>query len=160
MKKAFSLIELMIVIVIIGVVYTLVITKLHSVNEEQEKLSLKNLKSYMYKQIKDGNSSKLVCEDDCSVCTLYIDQEKRAEIEELIDDSIEVYRYSYSEGLVQQRFKGCFEFEVARDGISDQYIVAFKDKVYDYSEYFKGVKVYDTLQECVDEKEQLIQEVK
>ncbi len=150
----------MIVIVIIGVVYTLVITKLHNVEDKQEKLSLKNLKSYMYKQIKDGNSSKLVCGDDCSVCTLYIDGVKRADIDELIDDSIEVYRYSYSEGLVQQRFDGCFEFEVARDRVSDQYIVAFKDKVYDYSEYFEGVKIYDTLEEFVDKKEQLIQEVK
>lgn len=160
MKKAFSLIELMIVIVIIGVVYTLVITKLHNVNEAEEKLNLKTLKSYMYKQIKEGKAAQLICEDDCSVCKLFVDGEEIAKIEDLVDDTIEVYRYSYSQGLILQEFEGCFSFEVGRDKVSDQYIVSYKEKVYDFSEYFKDVKIYETLEEFVDQKEQLIQEVR
>jgi hypothetical protein len=150
----------MIVIVIIGVVYTLVITKLHNVNEEEEKLSLKTLKGYMYNQIKEGKYAKLICKDACNKCKLYIDNEEVSEINELIDDTVEVYKYNYSQGLVPQRFEECFRYEVGRDKVSDQYIVAYKDKVYDFSEYFKDVNVYDTLDEFVNEKEKLIQEVR
>ncbi len=150
----------MIVIVIIGVVYTLVITKLDSVNDEKEQLSLKTLKSFMYKQIKEGKSAKLVCKDDCLTCKLYIDDQEIATIDELIDNSIEVYKYSFSQGLIPQQFDGCLVFEMERDRVSDQYIIAYKNKVYDYSEYFDMVKVYDSLQEFVSEKEKLIEEVR
>ncbi len=150
----------MIVIVIIGVVYTLVITKLHSVGDEQEKLNLKTLKSFMIKQMQDGQTAKLICKDDCSTCKLYVDDEEVATIEDIIDDSIEVYRYSYSQGLVPQELSECFVFNVGRDKVSDQYIVAFQEKVYDFTEYFESVKVYDSLEECTSEKEKLIQEVK
>ncbi|MBD3797419.1 MAG: prepilin-type N-terminal cleavage/methylation domain-containing protein [Campylobacterales bacterium] len=160
MRKAFSLIELMIVIVIIGVVYTLVITKLHNVNEEAEQLSLKNLKSFMYKQIQEGTVAKLVCKDECELCKLYVDTQEIAEVENLIDDNIEVYRYNYSQGLIPQEFDGCFVFQVGRDRVSDQYIVVYKEKVYDYSEYFDGVKVYESTSALIDAKEKLIQEVK
>lgn len=160
MRKAFSLIELMIVIVIIGVVYTLVITKLHSVGNQEEKLSLKTLKSYLYKQIKDGEAATLVCEDDCTECKIFVDDQEIATVTDLIDDTIEVYRYSYSEGLQQEQMRNCFAFEVAKDGVSDQYIVSYKDKVYDFSEYFEGVKLYDTLDDVVRYKEKLNQEVR
>ncbi|MFT7860350.1 MAG: prepilin-type N-terminal cleavage/methylation domain-containing protein [Sulfurimonas sp.] len=159
MKKAFSLIELMIVIVIIGVVYTLVITKLHNANDEAEKLSLKTLKSYLYKQIKDGNNAKMFCDQECQVCTVYVDGDKVAELEGFVDNSIEVYRYNYLQGLIPQEFRGCFTFEIGRNSISDQFIVAYHDKVYDFSEYFEGVKVYNSLEDLVAAKEQMIHEV-
>ncbi len=44
MKKAFSLIELLIVIVIIGVVYTLAIGQFQKIGEESSNITLENLK--------------------------------------------------------------------------------------------------------------------
>ena len=160
MKKAFSLIELMIVIVIIGVVYTLVITKLHDVNEEKKKLSLQTLKSFMYKQIHDAQDATLICKDDCLTCKLYIDKKEVSTIENLIDASIEVYKYTYSQALVPQNLQECFVFHVNRNRVSDQYIIVFQEKVYDFTEYFQDVKVYNSLTDFTNEKEKLIQEVK
>ena len=150
----------MIVIVIIGVVYALVITKLENSTGEQEKVSLKTLKSFMLKQIKDQKSAKLVCKDDCTTCKLFVDGQEVSTLEDLIDDSIEVYRYNYSQGLIPQELQECFVFNVGRDRVSDQLIVVFNGKVYDFTQYFKDVQVYDSLNEFISEKEQLIQEVR
>jgi len=47
LKKAFTLIELMIVIVIMGVVYTLVIGNFKKVGDKGENFSLNNRKEYL-----------------------------------------------------------------------------------------------------------------
>jgi hypothetical protein len=38
-------------------------------------------------------------------------------------------------------------------------IVAYKGKAYDYTEYFEATKIYESLEELVDAKEQKFQEV-
>ena len=171
MKKAFSLIELMIVIVIIGVVYSLVISKLHKVSEEKMKPSLSNLKEYLI-SLRDAEdeSVKLLCLDDCSECTIYKDGEKSQEIKEFIDDGIETYRYDNLQGAI--RIKNdvffdeeniqkevCFSFGIDKNSVPDQEIVLYKGKAYDYSAYFEKTQVYDYLQEAVEARQKIMEEV-
>ena len=171
MKKAFSLIELMIVIVIIGVVYTLAITKLQTVGEQKMTLSFSNLKEYLRSFIKDeAASARLLCLDDCSECSVYVDGEKVKTIESFFDERVETYRYDVLEGVINKKQavffneedvqeSVCFSFKVYKNSVAEQVIVSYKDKVYDYASYFQTTPVYDSLKEFAEYKQNLAQEV-
>ena len=97
MKKAFSLIELMIVIVIMGVIYTLSVTSFNQKSEELSKVTLLNLKEFMQNQKYEKNV-KLLCLDDCKSCDVYVDGVKSKTIEDFLDESVRVYRYEFLSG--------------------------------------------------------------
>jgi len=158
-KRGFSLIELMIVIVIIGVVYSLVISKIKAPKESPPQPSFENLKSYLLFFSKDHKSVKLLCENECDKCAIYSDNKKLSDLKSFFDSSVEFYRYDYFLGDVALSRQNCFEFSVDGDGVSDQVIIRYKDRVYDYTLYFAEVKVYDSLQELNDAKEKLISDI-
>lgn len=160
----------MIVIVIIGVVYTLAITQLKDFSAEEVKPSLKTLKEYLVSLVGEGESAQMLCLDDCSECTIYVDGEKTVEIENFFDAEITLYRYDFLQGVVEQQeavyFNEdgvqehvCFSFEVDRDGVSDQVIALYKEKVYDFTPYFTPTQLYKSLDDLVDAKEKKAQEV-
>ena len=162
----------MIVIVIIGVIYTLAIGKLDGVAEEKMKPSFTNLKEYLQTFIKDdAQYARLLCLDDCSSCDIYVDDTKIQSVEHFLDDSLEVYRYDFLQGAVRKKEEVffneegvqesvCFSFSVDKSGVADQVIVLYKEKAYDYTHFFEPTEVYDNLEELVDTKESLAQEVK
>ncbi|WP_415396559.1 prepilin-type N-terminal cleavage/methylation domain-containing protein [Sulfurimonas sp. CS5] len=169
MKKAFSLIELMIVIVIIGVVYTLSINKFQKIGEEPANISLKGLKEYLQK-FPHSNNVKLLCLDDCSSCDVFADNEKQASLNDFLDKSVKIYRYDFSYGILKQKKEVyfnkdnvekdlCFSYTVDKKGVGEQVFVEFKGLVYDFSNYLAPVSVYTSLQEAIDAKEKLTQEV-
>lgn len=160
----------MIVIVIIGVVYTLVITKLQSVDEEKMTPSLSNLKEYLISLNKDRQSVRLLCLDDCSSCGVYTNGVKTGDVESFFDDSVEVYRYDFLQGAIREKEavffneedvqeSVCFSFGVDKNLVADQVIVVYKNKAYDYSSYFTQTPVYDYLEEAIDARQDLAQKV-
>ena len=172
MKRAFSLIELLIVIVIVGVVYTLAVSKLQSVGEEKLSPSLLTLKEYLSTFFKeDVHQVKLVCLDECSECLVLVDGREHTKMDAFFDESIEVYRFDPLYGAVEIE-KGVyfneddvqedlyFSFSLSSKKVAQQMIVVYKEKAYDYTNYFEPTKVYDSLSELIDAKEQEFQEVK
>jgi len=160
----------MIVIVIVGVVYTLAVTKLQSVGEKKVQPSLAHLKEYLLSLNTEAQSVRLLCLDDCSHCDVYADGNKIRTLDGFIDDTIESYAFEYLQGAVQKNESAffneenvqesvCFSFRVARNGVSDQKIVLYKERAYDYTNYFEPTVVYDSLEEAVAAKENLNQEV-
>ena len=101
MKKAFSLVELMIVVMIIGVVYTLVINKFQKVGEESTHVSLKSLKEYLQK-FPHSQNVKLLCLEDRPSCDILVDGKKQATLNDFLDKSVKVYRYDFSYGALEQ----------------------------------------------------------
>ncbi len=160
MKKAFSLIELLIVIVIIGVVYTLSVGSFKKVKDESKKLSLQNLKIYL-QNIPHDRSVELLCLDDCFSCDVLVDGKKLNEIDDFLDKSVRVYRYDFSYGIVELEKDNdiCFSFSVDKKGIGEQVFVEFKEKVYDFSTYLSPTPVYDSISDAIDAKESLVREV-
>ena len=166
MKSAFSLIELMIVVVIIGVVYILAVHNLQNVKDPITELTLRNLKEYLH-SFPHKRSVELLCLDDCSSCDVLIDGEKDpniTSIDNFIDDSIKVYRYDFHLGLQEQdkiiyfneeniEENVCFSLSVDKKGVSEQVAVKFKDNVYDYSTYLTPTPVYHSLEELVNTKD-------
>ncbi len=177
-RRAFSLIELMIVIMIIGVVYTLAITKFQTIKEGGTEVSLVNLKRYLLsvpKQvgIDDFENVRFLCLDDCKSCDVFVDNQKVSQdgsFDGFIDSSIRTYRYDFTQGMLEAEPKVffnienieesvCFSYEISRNGVGDQVLIEYKDKVYDYSSYLDESTVYSSLSDVSDMKEDKIQEV-
>ncbi|WP_373003682.1 prepilin-type N-terminal cleavage/methylation domain-containing protein [Sulfurimonas sp.] len=160
MKKAFSLIELIIVILIIGIVYTISVGNFEKVKDETEKLTLENLKEYL-QGLPHEKSAELLCLYDCSKCKVLVDGEKFKELDDFLDKSVRSYRYDFSYGMVEVEKDDdvCFSYSVDKKGIGQQVIVEYKDLFYDFSTYLSPVGVYNSLQEATDAKVQLSQEV-
>ena len=172
MKKAFTLIELLIVVIIMGVVYTLAVNSFQDLKDGKIKINLKNLKQYM-QNIKHKDSVELICLDGCSTCRVYVDGELHEDVSsfnEFLNDSVEVYRYDFLLGFVEQSKKiyfnkrnvekdVCFSLHVDKKAVSDQIVVVFKDKVYDFTSYFDDVNVYSSLDELSDKKAKEVQEI-
>ena len=172
-RYAFTLIELLIVIVIIGVVYTLAITSFKKVSEKSTQVSLVNLRAYL-QSLEHEKSVKFLCLDDCSSCDILIDgkvdEKLKGSFDNFIDSSIKVYRYDSYQGVTQiineVYFNSedieedvCFSYTVDTKGVGDQVFVEFNKKVYDYSSYFGKTPVFDSVEELVDAKEGLVSEV-
>lgn len=169
MRKAFSLIELMIVIVIIGVVYTLASTKFQTIGEESTHVSLENLKIYLQK-FPHTKDVRLLCLEDCSSCDIFVDGKKQATINDFLDKSVKVYRYDFSYGAMEQTKEVyfnkdnvekyvCFSYTVDKQGVGEQVFIEFKGIVYDFSNYLAPIGIYSSLQKAVDAKKEVIQEV-
>ena len=169
-KKAFSLIELLIVIMIIGIVYTLVVGNFNKVAEEKEKLTLENLKEYL-SSMKYEDEVKLLCLDDCSTCDILLDGEKSETVEDFLDENIRVYKYDslygYSEIEQEVYFNTedieedvCFSYALDKAGVGSQILLEYKEKFYDYSSYFTKTKVYNSIGEAREAKEDLMREVR
>lgn len=160
MKRAFSLIELLIVIVIIGVVYTISIGNFEKVKDKSETLTLKNLKEYL-QSLPYKKSAELLCLDDCSKCEVLVDNEKFKVLDDFLDNSVRSYRYDFSYSMVEVEKDNdvCFSYTVDKKGVGQQVIVEYKELFYDFTSYLSPVNVYNSLQEATDAKEKLIQEV-
>ena len=171
--KAFSLIELLIVVLIVGLVYKLSLSNFQRVKEGDTKPTLLTLKQDLW-SLPKKKKAELICLDDCTRCTLYIDGEADAnaskKYEEFLDEKVEVYRYDQNYGLVELKdrifFNSegkdeqiCFSLSVDNKGVSEQIMVEYKDKYYDFSPYFTDTQVYRSASELEDIKEHLAQEV-
>jgi prepilin-type N-terminal cleavage/methylation domain-containing protein len=172
-KKAFSLIELLIVVVIIGVIYTLAVTGIKQTANVEEKVTLKNLKGYL-KSLPYQKSVRFLCLDDCSSCDIYIDGNLSKEFDgvfdDFLDDSVKTYRYDKQTGMQDVEYdvyfnienieeSVCFSYEVDSKGVGEQVYVEYQDKIYDYTTYLKDSVVYDSISEALEVKENLYQEV-
>ncbi len=171
MRKAFSLIELLIVILIIGVVYTMAIGNFQKLKEEETVVTMQTLKEYLQK-IPHEKEVKLLCLNECFNCSIFVDDEKiesQTPFEDILDSSVNVYRYDPLLGVMEQtqdiyfndediEESVCFSFSVDKKGVGDQVLVELKESVYDFSTYFKKTPKYSSLEEAIEAKENLLQE--
>ncbi len=171
LRKGFSLIELLIVILIIGIIYTLAIGNFQRLQEGETKLSLQNLKTYLMR-FPHEQSVRLLCLERCSKCDIFVDGElnTEAEVESFLDESVQTYRYEYSLGAIKEpqttyfnsedvEEEVCFSYTIDKKGVGEQVLVEFQNNVYDLSTYFTPTPKYNSLEEAVSEKDRVIEEV-
>ena len=162
-KKAFTLIELIIVVIIMGVVYNLAIVNITKANDTKQKLTLRTLKEYLAK-IPHHEYSELVCLDDCSICKIVVDGNVTDEIKNIVDENVQMYRYDDRDGPVKVEpriyFNSedveqhvCFDYKMFRNGVGDQIFVENREKYYDFTRYFEKTTVYETMEDLVDARD-------
>ncbi len=170
-KKAFTLIELLLVVVIIGVIYGLVINSMQRINDKEATLSFETLPSFletMYQQ----NSVAFVCIDNCKECALYVDDEKVKEIDSFMEDErvLHFWRFDANLGTQELRFTPvfdeddrefdvCFRYEIFKDGSSSEMIIETQKQSYDYRGLSQQVTRFSSLQALEESRQNELQEV-
>ncbi|WP_345992169.1 type II secretion system protein [Sulfurimonas sp. HSL-1716] len=168
-RGAFTLVELMIVVLIIGIVYTLVIVNFKTKESDEKPLSLEKLKSYL-QHFHFKSQVRLLCLDECNECEVIVDGNETARLKHFVDKSIEMYRYDPLRGMVlldesyydkeQERHHVCFSYTMYKNGVGDQIAAVYKNQAYDFTPYLETVKVYESINELQSAKEEKIEELK
>lgn len=162
-KKAFTLFELIIVMTIIGVIYTLLIQNFTFNDDIEDTVSIKTIPDFLRKKYGQNQSTvKLRCLDECSTCKIFEDDKEEDLSIELFEKRANVNAYTLIKNeLVQIEFrdyfideydskKVCFEYTLYPNGSSDKIILEYKDKVYLFDNYKKKTKVFDRVNDASD----------
>lgn len=171
-KKSFTLIELVIVIVLISTVYLLMFSNTPFLSKTQkEKFSLVKTKEFLIKNFEFKDEVSLLCVEKNLDCFVRIDGiiNEEVKIKNIFSIAPEVYEYNNSQERVYfgsvsiNNFDTdvIFEFKINSDYKFKEYIVdTLEDRVYVFNSIFQEAKVYNSLNEAFEVFEKNILEVK
>jgi len=143
-KKAFTLFELIIVIVIMGVVYALVLQKFK--NKSVEYSSFAHLRETLLKLNEDQLPITLECfGDKCKKCTI-----NKQEIEySFFNDKPTIYYFDYDGHFLTKEYEydKCFEFKIYKNKSSSKLFVE-KDGQFYLFYPIEETEVYDNFDDA------------
>jgi hypothetical protein len=159
----------MIVVMIMGVVYTLSVNGLQRSASGTANLTLLNLKEYML-SLEHTKSVKILCLNECESCDILVDGAKHETLEKFLDKSVKTYRYEFLQGVHEVSYAlefnaedveedVCFSYSIDKQGVGEQVLIEYKNAVYDFTPFFTSTVKYASMQEAMDAKEKLIQKV-
>ncbi len=156
---------------IMGLVYKFALNSLERASKKSTNTlpTLQHLKSYLV-QIPFEKEALFVCVDDCLKCFVRVDRQKTIQTEPIFEESPRIYRYDAQTGTEEiepppffdsegVEHDTCFSYRFFKNGVGEQLVVEYKNKVFDLSEYFEETKVYDSLEAFKEAKESLLQKV-
>ena len=169
MKKGFTLLELMLVIVLIGIVYGSVINVFERYKEKAIDVSLMSLEKYM-QSFSHNNHVSLVCIKRCEECLLFVNEKFNQNVTPFIEKDVELYRYDKDAGVKKlemmpyfrsegQEEDVCFRYDIHPDGSRTEMIVKNKKEVYTFPSYFGSVKKYESLDEAIEQQSEAARKV-
>lgn len=161
-KKAFTLFELMIVVMIIGIVYALVLGRMDP-KQHMKILKLDSLRETLTQKHKEGQKFELVLYDNCKKSALFINEELQEELKIEIKpemfENLTVYKsdpfgherkIDFQPVIIEEKLHPvCFRYTVFPNGSSSNYIVMQKNKYYIFPPYFEDINVTETLEEAL-----------
>ena len=170
-KKAFTLIELLLVVVIIGVIYGLVINSMKKITNREDSLDFKSLPSFI-KTFHHQNHVAFVCTDNCKTCALYVNGEKVKAVDAFMakERVLRFWRFDADQGTQELRFTPifdeddrefdvCFRYDIFEDGSSTEMIIETQKESYDYRGLFHPVTAYPSLLSLEENRQKEIQKV-
>ncbi|MBE0499617.1 MAG: type II secretion system protein [Campylobacterales bacterium] len=170
MKGAFSLIELMLVVVIIGIVYALALSSFKPPEKQgMELFTLYTLPDYLRENFALADA-KIVCFEPCGKCNLMVNGAWQEEEIELFDSSnVKSYMLDLEGFALEKEFaphdrenaykKACFVLHKRPNG-SIESIVLEKDKKFIYYKAgYEEAKEYETLAALQSEYKKIVYEI-
>ncbi len=171
-KKAFTLIELVIVIVIVSATYFLVFsTNSFNTQTNNKKISLENLKDKLLTTYDFSESLEFICIDDSFDCYVKVDgvlQEKEI-LNSFFSEKPEVYEYESRQTLKQfdeirindVDYDVVFKFSINNDFKTNEFIlVTLENKVYIFNSIYDKPSTYESLSDAFEVFNKNIVEVK
>lgn len=162
-KKAFTLIELVLVIILISIVYYLSFSNLTSSREVKYKVNIENIKEFMLKNFKYEKELAFVCiEDDAKDCYIFIDKNinKDIKIENFFKDIPDIYNYDKDLSkyvftkirLDEIEFEPFFEFIINSDKKHKDIIVDTLDsRVYLLNSISRKIEKFENTNDIVEQ---------
>ncbi len=169
MKKGFTLLELMLVVLLMGIVYGLVINVFDRYKEKAIDVTLMSFESYM-QSFYHNNHVSLICIKQCSECLLFIDEKFNQNITPFVTKDTEIYRHDKDTGVRKLGFSPyfpsegqeeevCFKYDIHPDGSRTEMIVTEGKEVYDFPSYFGSVQKYASLNEAIEQRNEAARKV-
>lgn len=160
-KKAFTLIELIIVILIITVSYALIFSNnSFSLKVDEKKLNLFNLKDYLIENFSFEKEISFLCIEEDFRCFIKIDGKlhKDFEVKNFFKEKPEVYTYTKYETRVDFKelrvdnfnYDVIFELKIDSDFKINEFILDTKEEVYVFNSIFTKPKVFNSLNESLE----------
>jgi prepilin-type N-terminal cleavage/methylation domain-containing protein len=144
MRTGFTLIELMLVVVIIGLIYTLAIMGMRGLGQSEGQISLMGLPTFLAKNY-PHQAVSVVCMNDCSHCEIVVNNDVNMTFEGLFNQPPEVYvpdhRYGTLKIAFASRFDAnrqeipvCYRYDQNAEGFGDRQIIKDDEHIV----YFPG----------------------
>ncbi|WP_321314837.1 prepilin-type N-terminal cleavage/methylation domain-containing protein [Halarcobacter sp.] len=161
-KKGFTLIELIIVILLISIVSLILIPNFNFNQEKKYKLELKNVKEFMLNNFQFENKLELECiEKDGLNCYIFVDGIMKEDIiiKNLFNQVPKVYNFDkelsdYKFGKIKvdnYEYEPFFELKINRDKKHKNIVLdTYEDKVYLFSSISKKIKLFKNTNEVLD----------
>ncbi|WP_320033504.1 prepilin-type N-terminal cleavage/methylation domain-containing protein [Halarcobacter sp.] len=161
-KKGFTLIELIIVILLISIVSLILIPNFNFNQEKKYKLEIKNIKEFMLNNFEFENKLALECiEKDELDCYIFVDGVMQEDIiiKNLFNQVPKVYNFDRE--LSDYRFRKIkfdnheyepfFELKINSDNKHKNIVLdTYEDKVYLFSAISKKAKIFKNTNEVLD----------
>lgn len=168
--RGFTLIELMVVVLIVGLVYGLAIQGIERTSDVSKELSLKTLVEFMQAK-QHGNDLSLICTDRCKSCTLFADGAAVADIPPFLERRASFYRFNYYTGSEPLEWpplydeegreqEVCFRYDLYRDGSRSEMLAEYDGEVVDLPGPFETTALYATLNDAIEAKQARIEEIR
>ncbi len=162
-KKAFTLIELVLVIILTSTIYFLAFSSFTINNEKQYKVNIENIKDFLLKNFPYENQLSLICiEDETKDCYVFIDYNinKDIKIENLFEETPEVYNYDenlstfvFSKIRIDNiEYEPFFDITINRDRKHKNIVLEMQDsKVYLIHSISKEMKKFENTNNVLDQ---------
>ncbi len=161
-KKAFTLFELMIVVMIIGIVYALVLGRFNP-KQHIKIVQLESLRDILTQKHKEGQRLDLILYDKCQKAALFINNEKQEKMDinlkPRLFEGIKVYKsdpfghgrkISFTPVIIEDKIKPvCFQYTIYPNGSASNYIVEQKNRYYVFPPYFEDVNITDSMEDAL-----------
>lgn len=160
-KKSFTIIEIIVVMVLIGLIYFFALNYLNFDSKKMDiKVSLASLPSYLIENFTYEKKIKLICVKEGKECFVLVDGKKNETVlTELFSEKPEVYSYFTSlERIVYKdiflddtNYRVCFEFEINPFlQVNDLIVDTLDAKVYLFKSIFKKPELFSSVDEVID----------
>lgn len=152
-SRAFTLFELILVIFIIGVIYTIIGISFDRFVADDREYKFENLKALL-SEYQDRDRVELLCYQRCQECMILKDNRVIKEDVELnLDENLEVFvldeygdfrRVEFADRFIKGHFeKICLQFELFENMSQSEYIIYQNDRYYIFDSFFEDVNVTD-----------------
>jgi prepilin-type N-terminal cleavage/methylation domain-containing protein len=160
-KKAFTLIELIIVIVLISTSYFLVFSNSFSVKKDEKILDLFNLKEYLLNNFEFEKELSFLCIEDDFSCYIKTDAilNKDFKVTNFFKTKPNIYRYNSDEEKVEfeelrvnnTNHNVIFELKINSDYKTNEFIADTLDSgIFVFNSIFTKPKIYKSLNESFE----------
>lgn len=162
-KKGFTLFELILVMSIIGVIYTIMIQNFTLNDTSNKSVTLATIPEFLRENFaKNRTLVKFRCIDECLVCKVFEDGKETNTSVELFERRADINAYTlvydepekieFGEYMVDEYESKeiCFEYTLYPNGSTDKMIVEYKDKVYLLDNYKQKTKLFERVDDASD----------
>ena len=153
-RNAFSLLELIIVVMLISVSYMLIFSSMQKSSSEAKALSPLTLKSILLDQNLSSTEAEFFCLNKCKVCFLHqygetVQYEGKLDLEKLVVYKIDADDNSYKVDFGRlEDHPVCLRFSLHTNGSSSQMIIEKDRRFYYLPTYFGSPIETDSLSEA------------